>query len=90
MDVSRLLLIAAAVVVCLGFAGPAAQAQDDDEVTAQSAQGHRGPVKPWKHVRGFGRVLDLSKPPVVIDEPGLYAIQRIGRSRRRRRTSLPS
>ena len=73
MDVPRLLL--AAVVVCLGFAGPAAQAQDDDEVTAQSAQA-RGPVKPWKHVRGFGRVLDLSKPPVVIDEPGLYAIQR--------------
>ncbi len=34
-----------------------------------------GPPKPWKEVRGFGRVLDLSKPPVVIDEPGLYAIQ---------------
>ena len=66
MDVPRLLL---ATVVCLGFTGPAVL-----EVAAQS--GPPGPVKPWKEARGFGRVLDLSNPPVVIDEPGLYALQR--------------
>jgi hypothetical protein len=61
MDAVRVLVVA---VVCLGFAGPAALAQAT------------GPTKPWKEVRGVGRVLDLSKPPVVIDEPGLYALQR--------------
>jgi hypothetical protein len=71
MDVSRLFVIAAAALV-LGI--PAAHAQDDDAVAAQSARAP-GPPKPWKQVRGLGRVLDLSKPPVVIDEPGLYAIQ---------------
>ena len=71
MDVSRLFLIVAAA---LGLAITAAQAQDKDTVSARSAQA-RGPAKPWRFVRGLGRVLDLSKPPVVIDEPGLYAIQ---------------
>jgi hypothetical protein len=61
MDAFRVLLVA---VVCFGFAGPTALAQPP------------GPAKPWKEVRGVGRVLDLSKPPVVIDEPGLYALQR--------------
>jgi hypothetical protein len=70
MDVSRLVLVAAAVLVTI----PIAYAQDDDAVVAHSARAP-GPPKPWKQVRGFGRVLDLSKPPVVIDEPGLYAIQ---------------
>ena len=72
MDVKSFILVAAA---SLGFAIPVANAQDDEEVAAQSVQA-RGPVKPWKFVRGLGRVLDLSHPPVVIDEPGLYAIQR--------------
>ncbi|HEY3519107.1 MAG TPA: hypothetical protein VGL98_18800 [Gammaproteobacteria bacterium] len=63
-------LLAAAV---LGFAVPAAQAQV--EVSVQGAPAH-GALKPWRDVRGFGRVLDLSKLPVVIDEPGLYAIDR--------------
>jgi hypothetical protein len=35
-----------------------------------------GVTKPWKSVRGVGRVLDLTKLPVVIDEPGLYTLQR--------------
>jgi hypothetical protein len=72
MDVPRLLL---AAVVCLAFTGPAALAQDDEEIVAQSAR-VKGPIKPWKQVRGFGRVLDLRTLPVVIDEPGLYAIDR--------------
>ena len=53
-----------AAFVCLGFAG------------STYAQSNEGPTKPWKQVRGFGRVLNLSNPPVVIDEPGLYAIDR--------------
>jgi hypothetical protein len=70
MDASRLVLLAAAVLVMV----PVGHAQDDDAVAARSAQAP-GPAKPWKQVRGLGRVLDLGKPPVVIDEPGLYAIQ---------------
>ena len=42
---------------------------------AQQAVAH-GPSKPWKEVRGVGRVLDFTKLPVVIDEPGRYALQR--------------
>ena len=84
MDASRLLLIAV-VALGLGLAIPAAQAQDKDTVSAQwrrtGPPQPMGPAKPWKHVRGFGRVLDLRKPPVVIDEPGLYAIQQNGGSR---------
>ena len=80
MDVSRLLFIAAAALA-LDLAIPAAQAQDKDAASAQAVRAPgppkpMGPPKPWREVRGFGRVLDLSKPPVVIDEPGLYAIQR--------------
>jgi hypothetical protein len=61
MDAIRVLL---AAVVCLGLAaGPPALAQQD-------------PPKPWKQVRGFGRVLNLTTLPVVIDEPGVYAIDR--------------
>ena len=74
MDVPRSLL---AAVVCCGFAAPLAQAQDvDPEAVAAEMARAKGPAKPWKHVRGFGRLLDLRKPPVVIDEPGLYAIDR--------------
>ena len=72
MGVSKLVLVAAAA---LGLGLPAAEAQNVDELAVESAQG-RGALKPWKNVRGFGRVLDLSKFPVVIDEPGLYAIDR--------------
>ena len=71
MDAIRAFLV---VVVCLGAAGPVAQAQDR-AVAAESAR-VKGPVNPWTQVRGFGRVLDLSNPPVVIDEPGLYAIDK--------------
>jgi hypothetical protein len=73
MDASRLVLVAAAVLA-LGLVIPVAHAQDDDAALSHSAR-PPGPPKPWKQVRGFGRVLDLSKPPVVIDEPGLYALQ---------------
>jgi hypothetical protein len=74
MDVPRLLLIAAAGVAASVV--PPAQAQPDDpEALAAEARGAPKPWKPWKHVRGSGRVLDLSMPPVVIDEPGPYAIQ---------------
>jgi hypothetical protein len=74
MDVLRVFL---AAVACLGFAGPVAQAQDvDPEAVATEMARATGPAKPWKHVRGFGRVLDLRNPPVVIDQPGLYAIDR--------------
>ncbi|HVJ30269.1 MAG TPA: hypothetical protein VNA66_08170, partial [Gammaproteobacteria bacterium] len=68
MEFSRLLLVATAA---LGLAVSTVQAQG---VTAQS--GAPGTVKPWKNIRGFGRVLDLTTLPVVIDEPGLYAIDR--------------
>lgn len=79
MDVRRVLL--ASTVACLGFAGSAALGQalapdDDPEALAAEMARAKGPAKPWKHVRGFGRVLDLRKLPVVIDEPGLYAIDR--------------
>ena len=70
MDVARWLL---AAVLSLAFIGPAAYAQSDGQIAAQRA---KGPVKPWRQVRGFGRVLDLSNLPLVIDEPGLYAIDR--------------
>ena len=73
MDAPRLVLVAAAVFA-LGLVIPVANAQDDDAAFAHSTRAPGSP-KPWKQVRGFGRVLDLSKPPVVIDEPGLYAIQ---------------
>jgi hypothetical protein len=72
MGVSNLVLVAAAA---LGLALPAAEAQNDDELAVGSAQA-RGVLKPWRNGRSFGRVLDLSKFPVVIDEPGLYAIDR--------------
>jgi len=71
MDISRLVLVAAAALV---LAVPVTYAQDDDAVAAQLARAP-APPKPWREIRGFGRVLDLSEPPVVIDEPGLYAIQ---------------
>ena len=79
MDVPRLLLIAA-TALALGPTIPVAQAQNKDAVSTQSVREPgppkpMGPPKPWKFVRGLGRVLDLSKPPVVIDEPGLYVIQ---------------
>lgn len=72
MDGCRALIVA---VACCGLSGPVAWAQSDGEIAAQMVRSN-GPAKPWKEVRGFGRVLDLSKPPVVIDEPGLYALQR--------------
>jgi hypothetical protein len=72
MDASRVLLVAVAIV---GLGASTVLAQDRAIVAAQSARAP-GPVKPWKNVRGFGRVLDLSTSPVVIDEPGLYAIDR--------------
>ena len=76
MDASRLLLVAAAVLALAASAVLAQdRAQDRDVVAAQSPR-VPGAVKPWKNVRGFGRVLDLSVSPVVIDEPGLYAIDR--------------
>ena len=69
MDVTRLVC---AVLVSIGLATSTARAQ------TAGAQAARAPAaqKPWKQVTGFGRVLDLSKAPIVIDEPGLYAIQR--------------
>jgi hypothetical protein len=72
MDGTRLLLVAAG---CCALAGPVALAQSDGEIAAQAARPNGAP-KPWKNVRGFGRVLDLTKLPLVIDEPGLYAIDR--------------
>jgi hypothetical protein len=75
MNATRLFLVA---VVCFGFAGPTVYAQTDEEVAAEVARA-KGPAKPWKQVRGFGRVLDLRNPPVIIDEPGLYAIDRTWR-----------
>lgn len=72
MGVSKLALVAAAA---LGLVIPATQAQDDAELAVETAQA-RGVPKPWKNVRGIGRVLDLTKLPLVIDEPGLYAIDR--------------
>jgi hypothetical protein len=72
MDVTRLVCIALA---SLGCVTGTAHAQSSGQLAAQAAQ-RPGPVKPWKQVTGFGRVLDLSNPPVVIDEPGLYALQR--------------
>jgi len=71
MDAHEVLLV---TVLCIGVAGPVAQAQD--QVAAAEAARATGPAKPWKHVRGFGRVLNLSNPPVIIDQPGLYAIDR--------------
>jgi len=73
MDVHRVLLVA---VVCLGVAGPVAQAQDRVVTAQPQAARAKAPAKPWTQVRGFGRVLNLRNPPVVIDEPGLYAIDR--------------
>src|SRR5688572_170691 len=52
MGLSTRVLIAAAA---LAFAVPAAQAQIDDEVAAQGSPMHGAP-KPWRNVRGFGRV----------------------------------
>jgi hypothetical protein len=70
MDVPRVVFVAALV-----FAMPISEAQVTAADAEQSVRAP-GPHKPWKHVRGFGRVLNLSKPPVVIDEPGLYAVDR--------------
>jgi hypothetical protein len=72
MDVTRWVCIALASI---GFSAATAHAQSSGQLAVQAAQ-KPGPVKPWKQVTGLGRVLDLSKPPVVIDEPGLYALQR--------------
>lgn len=79
MNVRRVLL--AGLVVCLGFArwaafGQAPVPDDAPEALAAELARAKGPAKPWKQVRGFGRVLDFRKLPVVIDEPGLYAIDR--------------
>jgi hypothetical protein len=71
MDVVRSVLGA---VVFLGLTVPTF-AQTDKEVAMEAAQ-PGGATKPWRHVRGFGRVLNLTKLPLVIDEPGLYAIDR--------------
>jgi hypothetical protein len=71
VNTSTLALITAAAFI---LALPAARAQDYKQAAAQATKSP-GPVKPWKFVRGVGRVLDLGKLPVVIDEPGLYAIQ---------------
>jgi hypothetical protein len=59
----------------LGCAMAGAHAQDAEKPVAYRAEAS-GYAKSWKHVRGFGRVLDLTEVPVVIDEPGLYALQR--------------
>src|SRR6185503_6146260 len=67
MDVHRVLLVA---VVCLGVAGPVAQAQDRVVTAQPQAARAKAPAKPWTQVRGFGRVLNLRNPPVVNDEPG--------------------
>ena len=62
------------VVVFVVSAACGAQGQ---QVPADAAaHAVRGAPKPWKNVRGVGRVLDLSELPVVIDEPGLYALDR--------------
>ena len=74
MGTSKLVLLAAAAAVL--FTIPAAQAQDDAALAAEASARAHGPPKPWKSVRGLGRVLDLTKLPIVIDEPGLYAIDR--------------
>ena len=65
------------VLHCLAVAVLALSAAQGQpiEPDAQEAVA-RGAAKPWKHIRGVGRVLDLTKLPVVIDEPGLYALQR--------------
>jgi hypothetical protein len=73
MDRHSTLLSSLALAV-LAFSLSTAQGQPP-EPDAQQAVAHGAP-KPWKHVRGVGRVLDLTKLPVVIDEPGLYALQR--------------
>ena len=73
MDVSRWLLVG---VVYVGLAVPVVQAQDEEDGVAALATRAPAPAKPWRNVRGFGRVLDLSRLPVVIDEPGIYAIDR--------------
>jgi hypothetical protein len=85
MDVSRLVLVAAAALVPTV---PVGHAQDNYPVGAQSIRAP-GSAKPWKEVRGFGRVLDLSKPPIVIDEPGLYAIQQSWRFTSAAMAALP-
>ena len=72
MDVARLVFGA---VVFLGFAVPTAFAQTDKEAAMAAAKAG-GATKPWRNVRGFGRVLNLTQLPLVIDEPGLYAIDR--------------
>jgi len=61
-------------LVLAALFGSSAQAQpiEPDALEAMT----RTAPKPWKYVRGFGRVLDLTKLPVVIDEPGHYALQR--------------
>ena len=71
MIVSRWVLVAAVAGLVISFA----KAQDNEELAAAAAQSH-GVPKPWKSVRGYGRVLDLRKLPLVIDEPGLYALDR--------------
>jgi hypothetical protein len=74
MYVARVLLLAAGVAV--GLTAPlTAQAQQAGQNAAPAAQA-RAPQKPWRQVLGIGRVLDLTNPPIVIDEPGLYAIQK--------------
>lgn len=70
MDVVRLAIVA---VVSFGFASPLALADSDQERAAAQA---KEPPKPWKHVRGYGRVLDLRTLPLIIDKSGLYAIDR--------------
>jgi hypothetical protein len=72
MGIAQTASIAAAA---FAFAAPAAQAQIADELAVSGGPQHGAP-KPWRSVRGFGRVLDLTKLPVVIDEPGIYAIDR--------------
>jgi hypothetical protein len=61
-------------LVLAALAASSAQAQPIEPDALEALT--RNTAKPWKYVRGFGRVLDLTKLPVVIDEPGHYALQR--------------
>ena len=71
MDSRSTVLGSMAVAV---FALSTAQGQQIEPDAEEAVTG--GVAKPWKNVRGVGRVLDLTKLPLVIDEPGLYALQR--------------
>jgi hypothetical protein len=71
MDGRRSFLLTTAFVVLATFGAHGQESAADSQAFAP-----RGVPKPWKSLRGVGRVLDLTKLPVVIDEPGLYALDR--------------